>query len=678
MITSLFSNPFATSRLSALDQIMMQHAALNMMLEAATQQRPISKLAQALNDKAGFSSHPSGLDSVALNKKGEIDSKETANKLLEAGVIHKNDKRVVRDMLDGKGKFKDIPPQERIQMYNESLHKGSFRMDSAEFLNKHKGMQSQFVDGQKFNSVSLNENGEVDAKGTAKKLAANGFINKKDRGRVEDLLDGTGSAKNLSPEVRSDLYNRIIQDNNGVAGEELHLKNAMKMADKLSKGGENRKLDTYLQQIGARPATPNFGDDGTIKNTKIAGVEPGFDMSRFSEYTITAKDADGKKIKIKVDKEAALEDGFQPGKLRGIDSALKKAGVSDLSELKDVKIEGRLDNGKKYKVNEKKMNQIANGEKTFEDFEVKKRGFFGRLFGGIKDVFSGVGKVVKGAFDVISAPIKGIVNTIGGTIGALASGKNLFDAIGDGFANGAKSAVNSITGGLSSAVGGVAKIASSGLRMVSEKAGDFLEKGISTVGNFAVEMVASPLRSASAFVSTLNDISDGRGGFGKNMLSLLSNGLDVALTFAPGGAGVRAATTAAKAVKTVDKAADAAKAVRAADKAADAAQAAKAAEKAANAQKAAQAADKAADAQKATEKAKLWEKTISIKHDAVPGKELYVNPTIASLKLTNMLTKDQLQNIQSQEQLDQLMLLQMQMQAQNNPNQNSSSGFYIN
>lgn len=597
-----------------------------------------SRLGQVLKEKAGFDSHPAGFEALALKKNGDIDSKKTVNILDQANVIPQTDKKYVRDMLDGKGIFKDIPEADRAKMFNEGLQTGNFRQEGADFLNKHKGMQG----AGGYDSVVLDKNGEIDAGKTVDMLAKNKIISGKDKNEVRDLLEGKGHAEHVPADARAELYNRIIKHENSAPGKGLNAHDAIDMANKLGKEGKTKELDTYLKQVGAREAGPTF-ESG--KNTKIDGVSDGFDLSAFREYTITAKDENGKKVKIKVNQEDALKGNYEPGKLRGIDAALEKHGISDLSSLKDVKIDGRLDNDKPYKVNTKDMNEIADGTKDWED--VRKKGFFEKLGDGIKGVFKGIG-------DVVAAPFKAIGNTVGGVINALKDGKNIFDAVGDGLAKGAGSFADSIKSGLANAVDGISGIAGSVTGAIfGDKVGNVIDKGLNFVGDVASGFVTSLTDGAKNIAEGLNDISDGNGNFFKNILKVGSGALEFALLALPGaGVAVKAgknagtaaktaantgkaldkATDAAQIAKTADKANDAAKVGKAADKANDAAKVGKAADKTNDAGKVANGADKASDAGKVADDA-AFGKTYTFKpHDKL---EIALNPAMIAAETAN-------------------------------------------
>ena len=496
-----------------------------------------SPLAQLLNEKAQFQSHSSGFASVALKSNGEVDAGATANTLAEAGVIPKEDKSYVKDLIDGTGRFANVPESERAKIYNEGLQTKNFRQSNTELLTSHKGMSAK--DG--YDAVVLDKNGEIDTRETARELHRNGIISRGDKSEVDDLLKGEGEAKHIPEEVRKEIFNRIIKHDNHLPEKGVSAGNLIEKANQLCKEGKTEELDTLLKQNGARDGgTTNNG-----KNTSLNGVDENFNLSSFKSYTLKGKDKNGKTVEIKVSEDDALKGGYQHGKLRGIDEALKKHGISDISELSDVQIDGRLDNNTRYKVNADQMNKIASGEKSWSDHRVK--GFWEKIGDGIKNIG-------KGIFNVLSAPMKAMINGVTGFVDGLMNGKNPFSALGDGFGKGFSTLADGVKNGLSGVVDGFSTIQGSLAGAVFGDAfGDAIKKSYSFVAGIGTGIVTSITDGASNFVNGVNDMAQGRGNFWQNLVKAGSGAFDVATTFLGVGAAVKGVKAGVQAGKALGK-----------------------------------------------------------------------------------------------------------------------------
>jgi hypothetical protein len=507
--------------------------------------QPKSGLDTYLKNNAGFKSHPAGFNAVAIKDNGEVDVKKTVNKLVDTGVISKDDKDHVSDLLEGKGHAEDIPQTERAKMFNKCMDTVNFRQTGPEFLIEHKGMQTT----EGYDAIVKNKEGKIDVPATVDRLHEAKIIDKGDKNDVAQLLRGEKSAKHLSEPERKELYNRIIRHDNDIPGKGVDASRVIGEADKLAEQGEPMKLDNYLQQIGARASDPL---NANASNTKLGGVDSTADLSIFADYKITGKDKNGKKVEIKVNRDEALNGPYQRGKLRGIDAAVAKAGIADISELKDVKIDGRLDNDKPYKLDQKQLNKVAKGEAHLGDF--RKKGFFEKIGNAITDG-------AKGFANFVSAGARGLVAGVKNISEGMNNGKGFFDALGDGFATGTKKTAAILKEGLSQitkgAVGWTGAVTGA---VFGEAVGNAASKTSGFIFNVGSGMITSASDGSASIAEGTNNLTDGRGSVESNLGKITKGGLDVASTFSGVGTAAKAGQSAIQVVKAGDKGVDAARA----------------------------------------------------------------------------------------------------------------------
>lgn len=201
---------------------------------------------------------------------------------------------------------------------------------------------------------------------------------------------------------------------------DLASKQLMKRLDNLVKNmAVAMLLHNAMQSESAQMSKP------PAKNMGIEGLDESVDfksmLKDFKNFGINGKTADGKRVKIRVNEKDVKKHG---GMEAALEHKMKKAGISDLSELKNVKLIGkRTDGMQTHWMKPKDLNEISAGKKDWGD--VRKKGFFEKIGGFFKGIGKGIANIGKGIWNGIKGIGKGIVNvakSVGNAVVGVAKG----------------------------------------------------------------------------------------------------------------------------------------------------------------------------------------------------------------------------------------------------------------
>lgn len=243
---------------------------------------------------------------------------------------------------------------------------------------------------------------------------------------------------------------------------------------------------------------------------------------------ITAKTADGKKIDVNISPKDAKKYGSIEN---AISEKLKKKGINDISQLSDIQKKTKVEKGVYTNdINAKGINEIAQGKKDFKDF--RKKGFFEKIFGGVKDFFVGIGKgianVAKGIFNGVKNIVVGVGKGIGGLVKGAFTGD--FSLAKEGL-NGIKNGFGNIATGVKSGLGNIIDGAKSAITNISgaflgDRVGNFLGNAWGKVANFGKSLITSVTDGASRAVDGIAGIANG-GNIWENLKKIGTGAFDV-------------------------------------------------------------------------------------------------------------------------------------------------------
>lgn len=232
-------------------------------------------------------------------------------------------------------------------------------------------------------------------------------------GVIQQFLDRQSANKNnpnqfmaqsspVQKEVKNALNSMLFH-----ALKDLESKRLMQNLDALLKLMMLAALHQSAQSSGAFAAPPpkNMGVEGLDESVNLRGM-----LKDFKNFAVNGKTADGKKVKIRVSEKDVKKYGSMEAAL---EQKMKKAGISDLSELKDVKLKGKRTDGLQTRwMKPQDLNDISSGKKKWKDVKQKKRGFFARIGSFFKGIGKGIAKIGKGIWNGIKGIGKGIWNGI--------------------------------------------------------------------------------------------------------------------------------------------------------------------------------------------------------------------------------------------------------------------------
>lgn len=380
---------------------------------------------------------------------------------------------------------------------------------------------------------------------------------------MSNLFEGKKEAKYLNDEQLVGLRRRMTESRGENA---LDASDTMKQIGKIGKkyGKDSKEMSNFLQKIGAEQQDParkaqieKENQDLKVKHNGIKGLNENVDLSVFESYKIEGKTADGKKVKFEVSKEQAASAEFLNGRLQG--AVDKNGNPMDFSNLKDVKITGTLraaddeDNGKTHRkvkdLSVDQLNKVFNSEsphEAFAEFRPKRKNFFQKVFGGIKDVVTGIGKgiasigagIVNGVKDVVVGGAKAIAGTVSGVF------TGDFDKIKQGFKDGwtgIKEGFNSAASGIEKGLGQSMHGLQSGITQgtgafLGDTIGGALGDAAGKFGNFVKDLATDITNGVSTAVSGYANIMTGEDSLWDNIKKIASGGFD-AVTGVVGGKG---------------------------------------------------------------------------------------------------------------------------------------------
>jgi len=390
------------------------------------------------------------------------------------------------------------------------------------------------------------------------------------------LFQGSNEAKYLNDEQMIGLRRRMTQSR---SDKKLDASQTMEQIGKIGKkhGKDSVEMSNYLQKIGAEVQSPgrkaqiereNLNPD--IKHNGIQGLDLNVDLSVFESYKIEGKDKNNKNVSFKVSAEQVATSSFLNGRLQG--AVDKDSLAMDFSNWKDVKISGTLraaddeDNGKTHRHVENlsiaQLNKVFSSEephKAFSEFRPKRRNFFQKVFGGIKDVFVGIGKgvasVAKGVFNGVKDVVIGGAKMFGGVVSGVFTGdlgkikdgvqkgwdhvSNGVSHVASGFSDGLSNTINGFQSGMTSATGA----------LFGDGVGQFFGDIYGKVGNFTKDVVTQASDGFDKYVTNVADTINSRDSFLSNIKDMASGAFETVT----GVTGVGSATKGAKAIPAVIK-----------------------------------------------------------------------------------------------------------------------------